>query len=191
MHAALDFQSDVGKSRKTPRSHESAPFSWMRAELKVTHLRWRSPICGFLRLSANSCGFLRKSAGFLRFPAPSKCWNFQEKGWICENLQFSAKPCFLGSLCHLSSVPLSVPWWITSRIGHFWFVLPGRAPRSFRWAFCPSNFKTYQNAYNPFLVGHFGSQDVKKGEKDKEAEEDKHEKHPPFRRVSFGGTFLP
>ena len=46
----------------------------------------------------------------LRFPAPSKCLNFQEKGWICENLRFSAKICVLGSLCHLSSVTLSAPW---------------------------------------------------------------------------------
>ena len=80
-------------------------FRVYRAELKVTHLRWRSPICGFLRFSAKICGFLR-------FPAPSKCLNFQEKGWICENLRFSAKICVLGSLCYLSSVPLScgVPW---------------------------------------------------------------------------------
>ena len=71
-----------------------------RAELKVTHLRWRSPICGFLRFSAKICGFLR-------FPAPSKCWNLQHLGWICENLRFSAKICVLGFLCHLSSVTLS------------------------------------------------------------------------------------
>ena len=39
----------------------------------------------------------------------SKCWNFQEEGWIRENLLFSATVCVLGSLCHLSSVPLSAP----------------------------------------------------------------------------------
>ena len=32
-----------------------------------------------LRLSAQICGCLR-------FPAPSRCSNFQEKRWICENL---------------------------------------------------------------------------------------------------------
>ena len=57
-----------------------------RAELKVTDLRWHSPICGFLRKSSVSCGFLR-------FLVPSKCWNFQEKVWIWENLRFSAKIC--------------------------------------------------------------------------------------------------
>ena len=80
-----------------------------KAELKVTHLRWRSPISGFLRFPAKIFGFLRKICGFLPFPAPSKCWNFQEKGWICENLRFSAKICVLASLCHLSSVPLRAP----------------------------------------------------------------------------------
>ena len=53
-----------------------------------------------LRFSAKICGFLR-------FNVPSKCLNFQKKGWICENLRFSAKICVLGSFCHLSSVPLS------------------------------------------------------------------------------------
>ena len=77
--------------------------SCFRAELKVTHLRWQRPICGFLRFSANICGFLR-------FPASSKCLSFQEKGWICENLRFSAKICVLRVLCHLSSVTLSAPW---------------------------------------------------------------------------------
>ena len=79
----------------------------------MTHLRWQSPICGFLRFSAKIFGFLRKSAvfcGFLRFPAPSKCLNFQEKGRICENLRFSAKIYILRVLCHLSSVTLSAPW---------------------------------------------------------------------------------
>ena len=35
---------------------------------------------------------------------------FPGERWICENLRFSAKICVLGSLCHLSSVPLSTPW---------------------------------------------------------------------------------
>ena len=67
------------------------------------NLRFPAGLCENLRFSA-------KIRGFLRFPAPSTCLNFQEKGWICENLRFSAKIWVLGSLCHLSSVPLSVPW---------------------------------------------------------------------------------
>ena len=88
-----------------------APSTLFRAELKATDLRWQSPICSFLRFSAKIFGFLRKSAVavFLWFPAPSKSLNFQERGWICEDLRFSSAICLLGSLCHLSSVPLSAP----------------------------------------------------------------------------------
>ena len=76
------------------------------------NLRFPAVFCENLRFPAKICGFLR-------FPAPSKCLNFQEKGWICENLRFSAKICVLGSLCHLSSVPLSAPWqkWLKSDSG--------------------------------------------------------------------------
>ena len=66
------------------------------------NLRFPAVFCENLRFSAKICGFLR-------FPAPSKCVNFQEEGRICENLRFSAKICVLGSICHLSSVPLSAP----------------------------------------------------------------------------------
>ena len=103
------FFSHGGVGTRALRSHRCPHHNACRAELKVTHLRWR---CGFLRKSAVFCENLRfsvKICGFLRFPAPSKCWNFQEKGWICENMRFSAKICVLGSLCHLSSVPLSAP----------------------------------------------------------------------------------
>ena len=47
-----------------------------RADLKVTmepNLRFPAVFCENLRFSA-------KIYGFLRFPAPSKCLNFQEKG---------------------------------------------------------------------------------------------------------------
>ena len=72
---------------------------------KVTepNLRKSSVFCENLRFSVKICGFLQ-------FPAPSKCWNFQEKGWICKNLRLSAKMCVLGALCHLSSVTLSSAW---------------------------------------------------------------------------------
>ena len=42
------------------------------------------PNLRFLWFSANICGFLR-------FPAPSTCFNFQEKGLICNNQRFSVK----------------------------------------------------------------------------------------------------
>ena len=63
------------------------------------NLRFPAVFCENLRFSA-------KIRGFLRFPAPSKCLNFQAKGWICENLRFSAKICVFGFLCHLGSVTL-------------------------------------------------------------------------------------
>ena len=66
------------------------------------NLRFPAVFCENLPFPAKICNFLW-------FPAPSKCWNFQEKGCICENQRFSAKICVLGSLCHLSSVPLSAP----------------------------------------------------------------------------------
>ena len=108
-----------GGASLTQRAQRSIKRIWSRskfsrAELKVTHLKVTEPN---LRLPAVYCENLRfpaKICGFLRFPAPSKCWNFQEKGWICENLWFSAKICVLGSLCHLSSVTLSSPWFSIS-----------------------------------------------------------------------------
>ena len=65
------------------------------------NLRFPAVFCENLRFCAKICA--------------SKCLNFQEKGWIfCENLRFSAKICVLGSLCHLSSVPLSSHRWSSS-----------------------------------------------------------------------------
>ena len=92
---------------ETPKNHFGGNFSLslgLSYGPKVTepNLRFPAVFCENLRFSAKICGFLR-------FPAPSKCLNFQEKGRICENLRFSAKICVLGSLCHLSSVPLSTP----------------------------------------------------------------------------------
>ena len=56
-----------------------------------------------------SSPFPTKICGFLRFPAPSTCLNFQETGWksakICGFLRLSAL-----SICHLRSVTLSAPW---------------------------------------------------------------------------------
>ena len=78
-----------------------------RAELKVTHLRWRSPISGFLRFSAKIFGFLRKSAVFC---ALQMLEILGEGVNLRKYLRFSAKICVLRALCHLSSVTLSSPW---------------------------------------------------------------------------------
>ena len=67
----------------------------IRAELKVTELRWRSPICDFLRFSAKICGFLQKSEVFCGFLCPPNAWEFPVE-WVnlrksavfCENLRF-------------------------------------------------------------------------------------------------------
>ena len=73
------------------------------------HLRWQSPICGFLRFPAGIFGFLRENLWFsvvscalqtLEFPGEGV--NLRKSAVFCENLR-------LGSLCHLSSVPLSAP----------------------------------------------------------------------------------
>ena len=56
-----------------------------------------SVFCENLRFSAVSCALQE----------------FPGEGWICKNLRFSAKICVLGSLCHLSSIPLSAPSTIT------------------------------------------------------------------------------
>ena len=64
-----------------------------RAELKVTHLRWQSPNCGFLRFSAKIFGFLRKSAvicGFLRPPNAGISRRRGESAKICGFLRKSA-----------------------------------------------------------------------------------------------------
>ena len=65
--------------------------SWNRAKLKVTHLRWRTPICGFLWLSAKIFSFLRKSAvscalRMLEFPGEGM--NLRKSAVFCDNLRF-------------------------------------------------------------------------------------------------------
>ena len=92
-------------------SSQCTTLNYIRADLKVTHLRRRSQICGFLRFSAKIFGFLRKSADSCAL----QMLEFPGKGWICENLRFSAKICGLGSLYHLSSIPLSAPRYMPAR----------------------------------------------------------------------------
>ena len=55
----------------------------LRSKVTEPNLRFPAVFCETL------CGFLRRR--------------------ICGNVRFSAKICVLGSLCHLSSVPLSAP----------------------------------------------------------------------------------
>ena len=100
---------------------------------KVTepNLRFPAVFCENLRFSAKICGFLR-------FPAPSKCWKFQEKGYICENLRFSAKICVLGGLCHLSSVTLSSACWTAGRPPSIVPETLGSCFLKFMWPFLPA-----------------------------------------------------
>ena len=72
----------------------------------MTDLRWQSPICGFLQRSSVFCENLRFSAvscalQMLELPG--------ERVNLRKSADESAKICVLGSLCHLSSVPLSAP----------------------------------------------------------------------------------
>ena len=95
-----------GGGKRTVRGGSKTPF-WEGCH------SWGFPPPSFfhppMASSELSCGFLRKSAVFCENPALSKSLNFQEKGWICKNLRFSAKICALGFLCHLRSVTLSSP----------------------------------------------------------------------------------
>ena len=80
-------------AQKVSSEHCQTSTAKHRAELKVTHLRWRSPICGFLRFSAKICGFLRKSAvfcGFLRPPNAGISRRRGESAKICGFLRKSA-----------------------------------------------------------------------------------------------------
>ena len=103
-------------------------FAFNRAELKVTHLRWRSPICGFLRFSAKIFDFLRKSAvfcGFLRPPNAGISRRKGESAKICGFLRksaVSAKICVLGSPC-LTSVRSGPHPRVPNR-GRFYCIFP-------------------------------------------------------------------
>ena len=52
----------AGRNPVPPPPGAYAMTTHFRAKLKVMDLRWRSPICGFLRFSVKILGFLRKSA---------------------------------------------------------------------------------------------------------------------------------
>ena len=65
-----------------------------RAELKVTDLRWRSPICNFLRFSAKIFGFLRKSADFCGFLRPPNAWFSKRRGESAKICGFLRKSAF-------------------------------------------------------------------------------------------------
>ena len=65
-----------------------------RAELKVTDLRWRSPICGVLRFSVTIFGFLPKNLRFsavccaLQVKFPVLRVHPRKSAVFCENLRF-------------------------------------------------------------------------------------------------------
>ena len=81
-----------------------------RAELKVTDLRWRSPICGFLRFSAKIFGFLREYAIFCSFLRPPNAWISKRRGESAKICGFLRKSAFWALFSHLRSVPLTSPW---------------------------------------------------------------------------------
>ena len=59
-----------------------------RAELKVTHLRWQSPICENLRFPAKICGFLRFSCALQMLEFPGEGVTLRKSAVFCENLRF-------------------------------------------------------------------------------------------------------
>ena len=80
-----------------------------RAELKVTHLRWRSPICGFLRFSAKICGILRKSAVFCGFLRPPNAWISRRRGESAKICGFLRKSAFWALSVSLVPSPQARP----------------------------------------------------------------------------------
>ena len=96
-----------------------------RAELKVTDLRWRSPICNFLQKSSVFCG---KSADFCGFLRPPHAWISKRRGEsakICALLRKSAFWALSLSVTLVLS-PLSAPLMTLLRIR---FRTPTPSPR--------------------------------------------------------------
>ena len=89
--------------------------SFFRAELKVTHLRWQSPISGFLRFSAKIFGFLQKSAVFCGFLRPTNAGISRRRGESAKICGFLRKSAFW--VPSVSSVPLSAPRFLGPRTG--------------------------------------------------------------------------
>ena len=91
----------VGSFRGATGTRPPGPTRPAPTQLKPSARTWFGPDFDPISTqSAVSCESLRFSAkicGFLRFPAPSKCFNFQEKGWICENLRVFCENMRLGS----------------------------------------------------------------------------------------------
>ena len=89
----LDTSLPIFEFFSAPRGN-SRKMSKVGAELQVTHLRWRTPICGFLQFSEKVFGFLRN----LRFSAvscalqmlefPREGVNLRKSAVFCENLRF-------------------------------------------------------------------------------------------------------
>ena len=64
------------------------------AELKVTDLRWRTPMCNFLRFSAHIFGLLRKYAVFCGFLRPANAWISRGRGESAKIRSFLRKSAF-------------------------------------------------------------------------------------------------
>ena len=95
---------EYGGGGKTYRSDGGRKLFFIgRAELKVTDLRWRSPICGFLRFSAKICGFSAVSCALHMLEVQREVGESAKICGFLRNLRFGL------SLCHLTSVPLGAP----------------------------------------------------------------------------------
>ena len=93
-HLTLHSRSVFFKNWGGPHAPENRRcllFFFDRSELKVTDLRWWSPICGFLRFSSKVLGFLRNSAvscALQMLEFPGEAVNLQRSVVFCENLGF-------------------------------------------------------------------------------------------------------
>ena len=88
--------------------------SWQyRAELKVTDLRWQSPICGFLRFSAKIWSFSAVSCALQILEFPGEGWNLRKSAAFFENLRFGLSlSLFSLRSCRSSSV---ISFWFLGR----------------------------------------------------------------------------
>ena len=81
-----------------------------RAELKVTGIRWRTPICGFLRFSVKIFGFLRKSAVFCENLRSPNAWISKRRGESAKISGFLRKSAFWALSVAWVPSPESAPW---------------------------------------------------------------------------------
>ena len=84
--AAFSFLRKGVLRREASKGHIGSAKT--RAELKVTDLRWRSPICVFLQFSAKICGSMRKICALQMLEFPGEGVNLRKSAVFCENLRF-------------------------------------------------------------------------------------------------------